>query len=77
MDDARRTMSKTAPPKPDMISAYGISKRIHRSRTAVLEAIDRLQLVPVLILPAGTYYPLDAVKKVKAAMRKPNRKREA
>ena len=63
--------------QPSLISAYGIAQRLKRSPQAVLDALARLGIQPAASLPAGTYYPLTAVRQVKAGMRKPNRPRTA
>lgn len=63
--------------KATPLSPYSIALRIGRTHKGVQDTIRRLKLRPVLQLEFRCYYHPDAVDAVRAAMRKPNRSKEA
>jgi hypothetical protein len=67
--------------KPHPVSPYAIALRLGRTPQCVQNTIRRLKLRPVLTLGEGRwsrcYYHPDAVEKIRAAMRTPNRRKES
>jgi hypothetical protein len=67
-----RKMKPPKHPRPKLLSANAIARRLNRSPQGVLDAIKRLGISPEVTLPNGNYFAESAVKMIEGGMRRHN-----